>query len=62
MVKGPEVKPDVPKLLSPLPKDASRDRLGLAKWIVSRDNALTGRVIVNRFLGAAFRKGDRGNR
>lgn len=57
MVKGPEVKPDVPKLLAPLPKDASRDRLGLAKWIVSRDNALTGRVIVNRFWEQLFGRG-----
>ena len=57
MVKGPEVKPDVPKLLAPLPKGASRDRLGLAQWIVSRDNALTGRVIVNRFWEQLFGRG-----
>ncbi|NIJ50924.1 DUF1553 domain-containing protein [Dyadobacter arcticus] len=57
MVKGAEVKPDVPKLLAPMPKGASKDRLGLAKWIVSRDNALTGRVIVNRFWEQLFGKG-----
>lgn len=57
MVKGAEVKPDVPKLLAPLPKDAPRDRVGLAKWIVSRDNALTSRVIVNRFWEQLFGKG-----
>lgn len=57
MVKGPEVKPDVPKLLAPLPKNASRDRLGLAQWMVSRDNALTSRVIVNRFWEQLFGRG-----
>ncbi|WP_353722771.1 DUF1553 domain-containing protein [Dyadobacter sp. 676] len=57
MVKGPEVKPDVPKLLAPMPKGAPRDRLGLARWIVSRDNALTGRVIVNRFWEQLFGRG-----
>ncbi|TDE13860.1 DUF1553 domain-containing protein [Dyadobacter psychrotolerans] len=57
MVKGAEVKPDVPKLLAPMPKEYSRDRLGLAKWIVNRENALTGRVIVNRFWEQLFGKG-----
>ncbi|MEO6281960.1 MAG: DUF1553 domain-containing protein [Dyadobacter sp.] len=57
MVKGAEVKADVPKLLAPMPKGYSRDRLGLAKWIVSRDNALTGRVVVNRFWEQLFGKG-----
>lgn len=57
MVKGAEVKPDVPKLLAEMPKEYSRDRLGLAKWIVNRENALTGRVIVNRFWEQLFGKG-----
>ena len=57
MVKGAEVKPDVPKLLAPMPKEFSRDRLGLSKWIVNRENPLTGRVIVNRFWEQLFGKG-----
>jgi hypothetical protein len=57
MVKGAEVKPDVPKLLAPLPDSAPRDRLGLSKWIVSRDNALTSRVVVNRFWEQIFGQG-----
>lgn len=57
MVKGAEVSPDVPKLLSAMPKGSSKDRLGLSKWMVSRENALTGRVIVNRFWEQLFGKG-----
>lgn len=57
MVKGAEVKPDVPKLLPPIPDGYSRDRLGLSKWLVSRENPLTARVIVNRFWEQLFGKG-----
>ena len=48
MEKGEEVQPDVPDILNPFPKDAPRNRLGLSKWMTSKDNPLTSRTIVNR--------------
>jgi mono/diheme cytochrome c family protein len=43
-----KVGPGVPAPLSPLPKDATANRLGLAKWLVDPANPLTARVTVNR--------------
>jgi hypothetical protein len=42
------VAPGVPGSLPPLPKDAARNRLGLAKWLSTPANPLTARVAVNR--------------
>jgi hypothetical protein len=39
----------VPAALPPLPDGAPRNRLGLAKWLVSPEDPLTARVVVNRY-------------
>jgi hypothetical protein len=46
--KTTKVSATTPESLPPLAPDQPRNRLGLARWIVSRDNPLTARVTVNR--------------
>ncbi len=58
---GDKVNPGVPAVLSPLPsgvpKDAPRNRLGFAEWLVSPQNPLLARVTVNRFWQLYFGTG-----
>jgi len=54
---GEPVQPDVPAVLPPLPADAPRNRLGLARWLVSPENPLTARVAMNRLWQQAFGEG-----
>ncbi|MFN0053309.1 MAG: PSD1 and planctomycete cytochrome C domain-containing protein [Planctomycetales bacterium] len=49
---GDEVSPATPSALPPLPPDFPRNRLGLARWLVSSENPLTARVTVARFWQA----------
>ncbi|MDZ7637455.1 MAG: PSD1 and planctomycete cytochrome C domain-containing protein [Bryobacterales bacterium] len=51
---GETVFADVPKALHPLPAEVMPNRLGLAKWLVSAENPLTARVMVNRFWETCF--------
>lgn len=52
--KGKTVEPGVLATFHPLPKDAPLNRLGVAKWLIDRDNPLTARVAVNRFWAQLF--------
>ncbi|HWE01383.1 MAG TPA: PSD1 and planctomycete cytochrome C domain-containing protein [Tepidisphaeraceae bacterium] len=54
---GDKVTADVPENIAPLPADAPHNRLGLAEWIVSPRQPLTGRVIVNRYWQSFFGTG-----
>lgn len=55
--QGDVVTPDVPHVLPPLAGDGPRNRLALARWIVSPENPLTSRVIVNRVWELLFARG-----
>ena len=54
---GDKVEPGLPSFLPPLPEGATNDRLGLAKWMVARENPLTARVNINRFWQLLFGTG-----
>ena len=43
--------------LPPLGKDAPRNRLGFARWLIDQRNPLTARVVVNRHWAALFGRG-----
>ena len=54
---GDVVPRDTPASLPPFPEGAPRDRLGLARWLTSRQNPLTARVVVNRIWRMHFGRG-----
>jgi mono/diheme cytochrome c family protein len=55
--KGDKVECDIPPAIAPWIADAPRTRLGFAQWIVSRENPLTARVIVNHLWQLCFGEG-----
>jgi hypothetical protein len=52
-----KVEPDVLSLLPGLPKEAPRNRLTFARWLVDPGNPLVGRVTMNRQWAAFFGRG-----
>jgi hypothetical protein len=52
-----KVGPGTPAKLPPLPAGAPANRLGLAQWIVMKENPLTARVAVNRIWKTLFGTG-----
>ena len=54
---GEEVTAATPAALPPMAADLPRNRLGLARWLVSADNPLMARVTVNRLWQMMFGNG-----
>jgi len=54
---GDKVEPGVPPVFPSLPVDAPKNRLALARWLVSPNHPLTARVAVNRFWQRYFAQG-----
>ncbi|MCY2966389.1 MAG: PSD1 and planctomycete cytochrome C domain-containing protein, partial [Planctomycetota bacterium] len=54
---GEEVLPATIAVLHPFPQDVPLNRLGVAQWLMSRENPLTARVAANRIWSHLFGRG-----
>jgi mono/diheme cytochrome c family protein len=57
MSRGERVYAATPAILHSWPEDAPYNRMGLARWLASKENPLTARVTVNRFWESIFGRG-----
>ena len=55
--KGEPLQPGVFAVMGEFPKDAPRNRLGLAQWLTARGHPLVSRVLVNRIWQRTFGEG-----
>ena len=55
--KGAEITPGVIPAILDWPAEKTRNRLDLAKWLVSPENPLTARVVANHLWGLMFGQG-----
>lgn len=55
--RGHEVHEGVPAVFAPLPAGETANRLNFARWLVSRENPLTARVVANRYWEDVFGRG-----
>ncbi|TMU57350.1 DUF1553 domain-containing protein [Flagellimonas algicola] len=54
---GEQVYPNTPDKIFAFPDNYEKNRLGLAKWVTSKENPLTARVAVNRYWKNIFGTG-----
>lgn len=54
---GEQVYPNTPEKIFAFPDSLEKNRLGLAKWVTSKENPLTARVAVNRYWKNLFGTG-----
>ena len=54
---GEPLTPMMPEIMGPWPEGAPTNRLGLAQWLVTEENPLMSRVIVNRLWAKIFGHG-----
>lgn len=57
LVHKQEVQADVPDILPSFPEKEEKNRLGLAKWMTSKQHPLTSRTMVNRLWEQIFGRG-----
>ncbi|HRA89773.1 MAG TPA: DUF1553 domain-containing protein, partial [Planctomycetaceae bacterium] len=55
--KGHEVHEGVPAVFPPIPEGEPVNRLTFAQWLISEENPLTARVVVNRYWENLFGRG-----